>query len=70
MVRMKMRRRAARLLVLDGHRPVGTDWKYWAEHVVHWHAVLVAIVAVLAVGYLFFNQRFVLAARLYTGYPQ
>lgn len=41
--------------------PVEADLVYWLEHVVHWHALLVAVITALAIGYIFFNQDAVLA---------
>ena len=57
------------------HSPIETDWEYWIIHVVHWHALLVAIIVVLSFGYFFFNQNRVLAVEAYTSeissvYPQ
>jgi hypothetical protein len=31
------------------------DLKYWLIHVVHWHAFLVAVIAVLTIGNTYFN---------------
>ncbi len=36
---------------MEEDEPVKTDLKYWAIHALHWHALLLAIVAFLAVGY-------------------
>ncbi|MFH1973609.1 MAG: hypothetical protein ABIK13_03340 [Patescibacteria group bacterium] len=30
--------------------PVEVGWSYWLEHVVHWYALLGAVVAILVVG--------------------
>lgn len=35
----------------------GSRLEFWLEHVVHWHLLLVAVVAVLSFGYLFFSQQ-------------
>lgn len=37
--------------------PVQTDWKFWALHALHWHALLLVVVAILYMGYTGFGNR-------------
>lgn len=54
-MKTKRTRRAGsyrRLAELDKeHQPVQADWKFWAHHVLHWHLLLLAVAAILYVGY-------------------
>jgi hypothetical protein len=47
--------KVAKRFKLDDHMAVETGLVYWLEHVVHWYALLAAVVAVLAVGYALFG---------------
>lgn len=40
------------------------DFAYWIELVVHWHALLFAVVTVLSIGYLLFSKQHAMAALL------
>jgi len=33
--------------VIEAGAPVETDWKFWAHHVLHWHALLLAVASVI-----------------------
>lgn len=37
-------------------KPVETDLRYWLIHVLHWHALLFAVIAFFVVGMTFFNK--------------
>ncbi len=37
-------------------QPVNRDLRFWLIHALHWHAVLVAVIAVLVVGMTMFNK--------------
>ncbi|MBI5654188.1 hypothetical protein HZC53_00825 [Candidatus Uhrbacteria bacterium] len=49
--------RSRRLTQFDNdHAPVQTDWKFWALHALHWHALLLAVVTILYMGYTGFGN--------------
>jgi hypothetical protein len=39
----------------EEHLPVEPDLAFWLHHVVHWHALLLAVIAVLVFGQVFFS---------------
>ena len=56
-LRRKSRRRLSRLKQFDADMAkVETDWKFWAMHVLHWHALLLVVLAFLFFGYAFSNH--------------
>lgn len=55
MAKKGSRKRTANRFNTDDHTPVETGFAYWLEHVVHWYALLAAVIAVLAVGCILFG---------------
>jgi hypothetical protein len=58
---MKRKKRVSRIskrhvAIAKAEERVEPDLRYWAIHALHWHAFLVAVVAVLTVGYMYFNK--------------
>lgn len=37
-------------------QPVETNFKFWLIHALHWHALLLALIAIMVVGHGFFNS--------------
>jgi len=45
-----------KLLVDKYYQPVERNFFYWLEHVVHWHLLLFALIAIITFAYLLFDQ--------------
>ncbi len=58
---MKPRRNSRKTKYKTLHDPIETNLEYWMIHIVHWHALLFAMIVVVSIGYLFFNKQHALA---------
>lgn len=53
--KLKISKKSRLEILNEVHLPLEPDLAYWLHHVVHWHALLLAIIVVLVFGQVFFN---------------